>query len=164
MTTPAAMAGSRNSDGSEYREMLTGRTIYATIKNIPQETFYRRGIDPHGPWSAQPMILPPEGWKPMTFNLQSPKMVRLTERFEGMEVYRQEFGNGPTINILVPNLNFLTVLSDLQVKGRRVRFYNIVRGEPQPNLFEPPTGAEIRKSSTPGGIIFSEEHPEHPRQ
>jgi hypothetical protein len=144
----------RDSNGSAYFEMFNGATVYATIKNIPQRTFYQRHMSEPSFWVAHPMVLPPEGWNPITEIPVSDRMVRLPQPFERMEAWEWTYNSGRR-NIAIPDLNFFQVRRELTVRNRKVVFSNIRRGEPDPALFVPPPGVEVRKSRRPHGIVYT---------
>ncbi len=142
----------RGSDGSERLEIASGPVIYAQIKNIGQRTFYHlKGGADH--WTAQPMMLPPEGWLPLPEIAESAQTGRQPERVEGMTAYRQNRLHGWWV-VAIPDLNFFDVESHFG-DGKTARHFNITIGEPDPSLFVPPPGVKIVQITEPGGIVFT---------
>lgn len=142
----------RASDGS-MREELAGPDGYRGIAlhNIAQARYYEY-LENLGPsrdgWTARPMDLPAHGWRPPRLSLAS--LTPLAAAYEGFEAYEESFPDGGR-TVLVPALDFFAVV---RVMGRQTRTYShIVLGEPSPDLFVPPPGAQVRWVSSPGGIV-----------
>ncbi|HWP99059.1 MAG TPA: hypothetical protein VNK92_01190 [Vicinamibacterales bacterium] len=141
----------RARDGS--RRVETGDPVtVVSIHNIPRVTYFvysaREG------WTARPMILPPEGWRPRQYRADSRSLSKEREPYLGFEVYRLVSADG-TIELRAPALNFEPLVRQSARDGTRIVLKNIRLVEPDPSLFEPPAGASVRYLSEPGGIVFS---------
>ena len=145
----------RNGDGSTRNE--SGRTFDSidliAIKNIPEAKFY--SWTPEGGWTAQPMTLPPDGWKPFGVEY-SQKLIDVPDTAEGFKLVRLE-SNG-RVFFQAPELNLFTLITLVKCEFDAAKqcgtwYTNIKLGEP-PVDFAPPKDAKVTELKTPGGIVF----------
>jgi hypothetical protein len=124
------------------------------IKNIARALYFTTARDTSGAmyWVEQPMKLPAGGWKPPTMSERADR-VRLKEKFDGREVVAVTVGPGQ-VNLMAPSLNFYPLVKTIALTGERIEAHVISTDEPSAELFEPPAGAEIRRSDKPSGIVF----------
>lgn len=150
----------RSSTGSERQEaqaLGNAADIPILIFDIRRSRFYefRRGpTDTYknavGTWTSQPMVLPARGWSPVKYRASQAGLKRLTDLYEGFEMYRLDLAQG--YKLMLPDLNFFAVVK-VSPTGTRMVFSKIRKTEPTSSLFEPPTDAKVIVLSQPGGII-----------
>jgi hypothetical protein len=58
------------------------------------------------------------------------------------------------VDLMAPSLNFYPLVKTHVPTGERTEAHVISTDEPSAELFEPPAGAEIRRSDKPSGIVF----------
>ena len=139
------------------------------IKNIPQQTSYIRSLS--GKWTSAPMQLPAEGWHPVKWRATRPGITKYPHKLDvevggtanlqapsGLNAVRYVSDRG-NISLVVPELNFFPVVTQILASGRRETFWNIDRDEPDPALFEPPTDVTVTRLEKPRGIISTRNAP-----
>ena len=153
----------RSSNGSTRLEtgpQDTPEVRVISIQNIELSTLFIYSPAPSQGWVARPMKLPAEGWHPQPISSNMAGLSRTTETWEGRDVYRYE--RKDHIALLAPDLNFFAVVRDTKDRDRE-EYHNIQLGEQPLELFSPPVGATVVKSSRPGGIVVGA-HPGEPIQ
>lgn len=155
----------RRGDGSGRLDITSVERPEAaliSINNISEATYYR--FSPKLGWISGPMRLPPGRFNPPQWHLGMVGLQRYPFRLalragetqelqadKGFEAYAYLTPKG-TPRLVVPDLNFFAVVNT-SVRGRREAYTNIVIGEPDPNLFRPPAGAKITRTSKIDGVI-----------
>ena len=139
----------RNSENSRRVEAFSPFTsdILITIHNMSERMTYYR--DQHGMWSSTPLLpsmvilTPPQ--RPML--PRNGKVELLEKGIEGRTAYKISTASQDVV--VVPELNYLDVRTELRQAGKVREFSNIRVGEPAANLFVPPTGVSVRRVSNP---------------
>lgn len=123
------------------------------IKNIARRLYYTTARDANGNryWVEQPLRLGPDGWKPMLMRERADRVV-LKEPFDGRQVVSVVVGPG-MVDLMAPALNFYPLVKTYIPTGDRTEAHVVSTDEPAGDLFEPPAGAEIRRSEKPAGIV-----------
>jgi hypothetical protein len=139
----------RTKDGSDRLETnAAARSPVVQIRNVSASLCYRFR---EGFWTAQPMVLPSNGWRP-PFKTIKPGSNRVM--VGGFVGYRISSDRGDYV-IRVPELNFFDVLTFTAKDRRYEEYFSVTLGEPDPNLFLPPTNVFVKQLTQPGGIIAS---------
>lgn len=147
----------RSADGSTRAEHVGERFRSIAIINLPEKAYfvYREGRvasrsgESAGDWTRQPLALPPQGWRPPQYHHD---VDGVPEVVAGIETLRRPMAN-EGYRSLAPELNWFALITDYGPGQARTEFYNVIRREPDPKVFEPPPGVVPRLLSRPGGII-----------
>ena len=149
----------RSADGSTRSE--TGRPGLPVdtigIKNISERKLYlwSRGLDR---WTAQPMLLPSEEWRPTPRRKKSGIDIGL-EPIAGFQVMRSRKGVRDIFEAPYLNLFPLVVIEPCTGSvgpACGIWHTNVVVGEQPSQYFRTPEGAYIEELDEPGGIISRE--------
>lgn len=140
----------RASNGSRRLEVVRGPLTYVQIVNVPRAVFWRcvAAACAEGRWTEQPMVLPPDGYRPG--RLQPRGFSR--SRIGPWQVVERHSGRG-LVAFEAPELDYFPIRTTWSEGGQTV-YDDIVTGEPDPALFELPPGATVRRLPQPGGIVF----------
>lgn len=151
----------RKSDGSTRIETGPAETTerLIAIQNVTNSRYYTR--NKRAEWNVQPMILPPQGWKPIRYRKDMPGLFpyrgkidltqsKLNVNAEDGDLAYQTAGPGE-VQLVIPRLNMFTILRQ-RVDGGRVEFSEFVFKDPNADLFLPPSGVKVNVIDEPGGI------------
>jgi hypothetical protein len=159
----------RASDGSVRLESGPARdnTVRViSIQNVTRGVFYLNGPRGENRWTESPLQTPTRGWRPLrrlsgTEGLtRYPYKVALgagmdgsLQASDGFDAYQYIGPSRASMALQLPALNFYDVVRQSFVSGRREVLSNIVIGEPDGTLFEPPPGAPLVRAEAPAGIV-----------
>lgn len=137
----------RSSNGSSRQEFLESAPL-VTIMNVGMNTYFELR---RGQWCRHPMGVGPKGYHPLKMREENATLGKRPIQFESLVV--RELRNPRTIELIAPELNFFAVTTEGVPSGAKTRYHNIVKGEPDPSLFEPPPAADVVMHQTPMGIL-----------
>jgi hypothetical protein len=144
----------RSSTGSDRLESGTPQELDRTvfIRNIAQSLYYskRKDLDGKTFWLVGTMKLPPGGWKPKQVAENDSTRVMLSQEVEGRQVV--QVTSRDFVALMAPSLNFHTLVKRKISTGYYEIYRNVTIVEPSSDLFEPPSGVELRRTETVAGI------------